>query len=122
MDDTPNATLPILLEDCTNRGLVSQIDIMVFDPRGLDILRRRVRRQLVLRDLLEALVYFRVRVVAVIQGDNFVAARLLQYVCDVGTYGWEMRYYRRAIPLLSSPTDIASGAGHDDFLRTLLAG
>ena len=80
VDDSPDATLSVLFEYRADRIFIRQIYIVVLDLRRLDILRRRIRRQLIARNLLEPLVHLRVRVMAVVQRDGFVAPRLLQHV------------------------------------------
>ena len=80
VDDSPDATLSVLFEYRADRIFIRQIYIVVLDLRRLGILRRRIRRQLIPRNLLEPLVQLRVRVMAVVQRDDFVAPCLLQHV------------------------------------------
>ena len=101
VNNAPDTALSVLLEDGADFLRLDEVDLVRVNLSGVFVLLGRVRWQSIARDLGEAVVNFRVRVMEVIDRNNLEATSLLEDVDDMRA--WHDQTLVRNV-LLSRPT------------------
>ena len=102
VNDTPDTTFAVPLEDGTDVLGIDEVNLVSIDHGRFLILFRRIGRQSIARNLAQTIVDSRVRVVEVIDRDNFETTSLLKDMDDVRAC--RAQYGQRS-PVVGSETE-----------------